>query len=152
LPKEAMDAVKRIDDSADRAQALVLMLPYLPEDVRNGLEPERKGRVRSPLPPRRPLLESVLLATGEAERNTWVSTDQDARIKTLAAVVPYAANLADEKLYPLWCELLPLLAARPRKYLADDLRILAPILKVLGGAESLRQISASVMKINRCFP
>ncbi len=84
------------------------------------------------------LPHALRAALGISEKEMLRASPRD-RARALAALAPRLAEMPRERLYPLWRETLPLLAARTRKDLLADLRALAPVVQALGGAEAVAE-------------
>ncbi|HEY77350.1 MAG TPA: hypothetical protein G4O00_14430, partial [Thermoflexia bacterium] len=65
---------------------------------------------------------------------------------------PHLARLPRERLYPLWCETLHVLAARTRRDLLADLRALSPLIAALGGKEAIEETFHAIRDVGHWWP
>ena len=78
--------------------------------------------------------------------------DADDRAKALVGLAPHLAQLPCQRLYPLWQETLPILAARTREDLLADLCALAPVIAALGGEEAVAETSRAIQDVGLWWP
>jgi len=167
LYNHALEKAFRMGDSADRARALTGLIPYLSEQIlserrtmsirgrHRPVEPQKEDIEATSTSSRdieRPLLELALLAAARFETHPGFSDTPDERLVMLSSLAPYLTRLPAEALYNVWCELLPLLAARSRLSLTEDLRVLIAVLDSLAGMKALAEVRKALMTLNRCLP
>jgi hypothetical protein len=162
LHARALDHTCRMWHERDRAEALVGIIPHLPEQMlwerrklsigkhrkRVDRQKEQAGSTVTASEIERPVLELAAFAWAESES----PHADDERSVMILSLVPYLILLPEEALYKLWCELLPLLAARSRLALTQDLRSLIRLIRVFGGTSALLQVKEALIAVNRCFP
>lgn len=91
------------------------------------------------------MLAEALLAAHAIE---W----EEARAEALGALAPHLAGLPRDRLYPLWRETLPLLAARTRRDLLSDLPALLPVILRLGGEAAVAETFRAVQFVGERWP
>jgi hypothetical protein len=77
---------------------------------------------------------------------------QEARSLALSSLIPSMLKRPEHSLYPLWKQMLPVLAGRTRRDLLADLRTLLPMFLRCGGAESAADVFTAIEEMGRWWP
>jgi hypothetical protein len=149
-------------DDSDRATALALLIPHLMEPVKSKILrellalilafchtccPEDQGRLLADLAEHFPEpLQQEALATALA-----IILPQP-RTRALAALARTLARRPPPTLYPLWREVLALLAVRTREDMLLDLQALLPVILALGTDQVAGDMVAAVEDVGRWWP
>jgi uncharacterized protein YeeX (DUF496 family) len=146
---EALAAARDIGGEDDRAKALAALAPRLPPDllgqalaVAREIESIDARTLALVGPSPRPLKDWVL------DKCEWEET----RSKARSALVRRLAALPRSTLYPTWDEMLPVLAARTRRDLLTDLRVLKLVIRALGGAKAIAETARAIQDVARWWP
>jgi hypothetical protein len=156
----ALAGAQEIRNTYDRALALTSLAPHLPEGLLGealGAARELPEQERFSVSPRVEALTGLIphlpeALLGEALAAAREIGDTDGRAKVLAGLPPHLARLPRQRLYPLWRETLPILAARTRKDLLADLHALGPVIAALGGEEGVAETFRAIQDVGRWWP
>jgi len=154
--RNAIASLPQLDEDKERANALQRLTPLLPLDlVREALKtaaamaaPQQRAEAMDALAERLPeseraeALRAGLLA---ALRITW----EPARRRILQEL---AANIPEDRLIPVWIELLHAAAAQPRGGLVAKLAALAPLISKIAGARAADSVFTAIGTIGRWWP
>ncbi len=124
IVRDALAAAHGVRNSCTRVQALGKVIPYLPE-------PTRSETVRD-------ALAVATLVEGSSERALALTT-----------LAPFLAQLERPTLYPLWQEMLHLLAVHRRKHLLADIAALSPVITKLGGVEAMTETVRTILDVGQ---
>jgi len=154
LLEEVLEWAWSISKESLKIWALKVLIPYLPQDLIKdvfkkvcNIGTEYFAEVLMSLAPHLPeeaLKEALEIARGIEEEKY--------RAKALVALAPHLVKLAPQELYPLWREMLPVLAARPRKELLENLKALVPVILALGGREAVAETFRAIKDVGRWWP
>jgi hypothetical protein len=122
--REALAVARAIRYGSHRAEALAGLVPRLAE-------------LGYP--------EEALAAARPIEDEHW-------RTKALSELAAHLVALPPAFLYPLWCNTLPILAARRRKDVLSDLPAVAPVIQALGGLEAIAETLRAIQDVGRWWP
>jgi hypothetical protein len=114
-------------DQTQRAEALGALAAHLPE-------PQRTQTL------------------AEALQAARAIGHEDYRSSALAALAEQLGTRPTSFLYPLWSQTLPLLASRTRRNLLSDLRALLPVIRQLGGSQSVAEVFLAIRDVGRWWP
>jgi hypothetical protein len=159
LLREALSAAQAIQDLTRRAEALGWIVPYLPEAERRKISQEVVTAIRSiralvkraealcRLAPCLPeaLLQEALLAVRAIGSSAK-------RVEVLAELAQRLAALPVQSLYPLWHNVLSILASYSREELLENLLAFEPIIAALGGKVALVETSCAIQNVGRWWP
>jgi len=171
LLPEALTVAHQIRWPKLKAEALVRLLPHLPDPMRPqvlagalaeaqtiGDEKHRttaQDRLQTHLQPRP---DDHDQETGQPEQLTMELTTALAidhahtREVQLADLASRLVTLSSSQLHCLWCEALPVLAARSRRNLLSDLRALAPVIVFLDGPDAAAETFRAIRDVGRWWP
>jgi len=122
---DLLELAKRTEDVESRAQAIAVAAGNLSEDERR-------------------------VALAEALEAAFAIQDEDARFRTLEALVPALLGLPSEILYSMWSANLRGTGPRPQTLM--DLAALLPVVVQLGGAEAITELARAVHDVARWWP
>jgi hypothetical protein len=159
VPQEAFATARDVHDDYLRSRALTTLAVHLSESTESEVLGEALGEVRGivqdgwraeALAGWVPHLPEARL--GEALAMACDIGHDESRAQVLADLVPRLAALPTSASYPLWCEMLHVLADRPRASLLADLRSLAPLMLSLGGSEAAAGAFQAIQDVGRWWP
>jgi len=154
--QEALAAAQEIEREENRAEALTRLAPYLPDPLLGEALQEALAAAREigyewvqvdALTGLAPHLPKPLL--GEALAVARGIGNGKHRARALIGLAPHLAALDCARLYPIWRETLPVLAARTRKDLLSDLHALSPVIAALGGPEAIVETFHAIQDVGR---
>jgi hypothetical protein len=134
--QEALEAARKISQDEDRGKALMHLVPYLPQSMRQHA-----------------LREAVAVAWGLSDRSFFHTLGQE-----LMDMVSRLTGLPYPELAFLWSEvhngenLLRFLAGRTRESLLSNLSALAPVIHKLDGEEAIAEVFSAIQDVGRWWP
>jgi hypothetical protein len=137
-----------------RKAALSAITPYLPEELLFEVvaqmesldEVNRTDLIRQIV---HSLPEPVL---GSAFAAVCAVDDTDSRVNALIELTPRLASLPVTVLLSLWDRTLPLLSARSRASLLNDIGALSPVIHAISGPEGIERVFEAVARVSRWWP
>ena len=157
--EEAVAAAREIGDERERAEVLGSLAERLPEGrgeevfeealaAAREIGDERwRAEVLGFLAERLPegLLGEALAAAQEIE-------DEKTRVEALVSLAPGLKNSPLSNLYPIWHEILTILARRERARLFHNLGRLWPVIARLGGEKAVVETCKAIQDVGRWWP
>lgn len=125
--EDALASLQAIPKGYWRASALVELVPHLPRQ-------QREDAVRQALT----IIEEV--------------TDTDHLVDLIQRITPYLVFLPGIDGYSLWYRAIHVLASGTRADVLRGLNVLLPLASILGGAESLVNISRAIRDVGQWWP
>ena len=157
LPDGLLEVVQTTAYVEAKVSTLSALAPYLPEgmlaqalDDTQGMKDD-EARV-STLMALVPHLSEKLLPKAVHIALSIPYSWFTARCGPLSVLVPRLVTLPSSSLYPLWSTSLPILAARTRNELLQDLLACVPILIKLGGSTAASQTYQAIRDIGTWWP
>ncbi len=127
ITRAALNAVHEIGDEYDRASGISVFAPLLASE-----------EAPSALPSESKVLRDTLLAVCQLD----APAERAAALQQI--VGPWGKMHPPAVAYALWCEALALLSRRPLSHLLNDLVVLAPVIRDLGGEGAVQQAAQAI--------
>ncbi|MGK7886830.1 MAG: NB-ARC domain-containing protein [Crocosphaera sp.] len=120
---EKFTKVDEVSRKEKLAVDTVLLIPYFPEDMLDNV------------------FKTTLIFTTQINNNTTTSL--------LELIGVYLSQLSSDRIYPLWCDVVHILARRTRKDFLYDLRALIPVIQSLGATETIEEMAVAIQDVGR---